>query len=245
MPRVSDHFVKSAIRLLRQSTTVPNTSNTRAFTSSVWFIVFPFDAKPAGFVIARSACDEAIQILLAAFWTASLSLARTVGLQHLPVLNESQIIRDLVIERAGLRIVRLRQPIDAAGTRRLGLAINLFDQCAPQSEAARILRHIEVLKIAVAIMCPGRTMEQVMCDAEQPAVEIAAQRKQRLVRIVKPRPGGVADLLRQRRPVESEVTRPKRVPRLALVFANCTDQEIGAHGLLNRDGICRVAGARP
>src|SRR6185369_2180221 len=33
MPRVSDHLVKSAIRLERQSTTVPNTSNTRAFTA--------------------------------------------------------------------------------------------------------------------------------------------------------------------------------------------------------------------
>src|ERR1700716_624809 len=33
MPRVSDHLVKSAIRLVRQSTTVPNTSNTSAFTA--------------------------------------------------------------------------------------------------------------------------------------------------------------------------------------------------------------------
>src|SRR5258708_6551858 len=33
MPRLSDHFVKSAIRLVRQSTTVPNTSNTIALTA--------------------------------------------------------------------------------------------------------------------------------------------------------------------------------------------------------------------
>src|SRR6266404_260235 len=33
MPRFSDHLVKSAIRLDRQSTTVPNTSNTSAFTA--------------------------------------------------------------------------------------------------------------------------------------------------------------------------------------------------------------------
>src|SRR5215469_8964569 len=32
MPRVSPHLVKSLIRLVRQSTTVPNTSNTSAFT---------------------------------------------------------------------------------------------------------------------------------------------------------------------------------------------------------------------
>src|ERR1700736_5611717 len=35
MPRFSDHLVKSAIRLLRQSTTVPNTSNTSAFTAEI------------------------------------------------------------------------------------------------------------------------------------------------------------------------------------------------------------------
>src|SRR4051794_23976542 len=35
MPRVCDHLVKSAIRLLRQSTTVPNTSNTSAFTAEI------------------------------------------------------------------------------------------------------------------------------------------------------------------------------------------------------------------
>src|SRR5260370_4734275 len=35
MPRVSAHSVKSAIRLERQSTTVPNTSNTSAFTAEI------------------------------------------------------------------------------------------------------------------------------------------------------------------------------------------------------------------
>src|SRR6476469_3334039 len=33
MPDVFDHFEKSLIRLVRQSTTVPNTSNTSAFTA--------------------------------------------------------------------------------------------------------------------------------------------------------------------------------------------------------------------
>src|ERR1700676_1228526 len=35
MPRSSAHLVKSATRLLRQSTTVPNTSNTSAFTAEI------------------------------------------------------------------------------------------------------------------------------------------------------------------------------------------------------------------
>src|ERR1700745_2974840 len=42
MPRVSPHFVKSLIRLVRQSTTVPNTSNTSAFTADMSDMLTPF-----------------------------------------------------------------------------------------------------------------------------------------------------------------------------------------------------------
>src|SRR3954454_1900203 len=42
MPRCSPHLVKSAIRLVRQSTTVPNTSNTSAFTAETSDMVAPF-----------------------------------------------------------------------------------------------------------------------------------------------------------------------------------------------------------
>src|SRR6478752_26097 len=42
MPRVFDHLVKSAIRLVRQSTTVPNTSNTSAFTAEISDMFSPF-----------------------------------------------------------------------------------------------------------------------------------------------------------------------------------------------------------
>src|SRR3981189_2504745 len=57
-------------------------------------------------------------------------------LKDLPVLNESQIVRDLVIQRAGLRVARLRQPIHPARAGRLGLAVDLFDQGPPKPAAA-------------------------------------------------------------------------------------------------------------
>src|SRR6516164_9973277 len=41
MPRLSDHPVKSLIRLVRQSTTVPNTSNTSAFTAETSDMIAP------------------------------------------------------------------------------------------------------------------------------------------------------------------------------------------------------------
>src|SRR4051812_19961142 len=59
MPRVCDHLAKSAIRLLRQSTTVPNTSNTSAFTAEISDMV----ASPF-FVIAQLSqhhCEEPLR----------------------------------------------------------------------------------------------------------------------------------------------------------------------------------------
>src|SRR6516164_6858636 len=48
MPRLSDHPVKSLIRLVRQSTTVPNTSNNSAFTAETSDMIAPFfPALPA------------------------------------------------------------------------------------------------------------------------------------------------------------------------------------------------------
>src|SRR6202051_1051788 len=45
MPRVPAHLVKSAIRLERQSTTVPNTSNTSAFTAEISDMFDPFQTS--------------------------------------------------------------------------------------------------------------------------------------------------------------------------------------------------------
>src|ERR1043166_5563921 len=149
----------------------------------------------------------------------ALRAPRNDSLENFPVLDESEIIGDLVIERAGLRVARLGQPVHPAGARRLGLAVNLLDQRAANAPAAGVLGDEQVLEIAVAVMRPGRAMEQVMRNAEQPAVDIAAERKQRLVRIVKPRPCEVADLLRQRRLVEREIAGPQRIPGLPFVLA--------------------------
>src|SRR5690242_4820493 len=60
MPRLLPHLVKSSIRLVRQSTTVPNTSNTSAFTFEVSNMFF---SNPSGMVrgirrgISRSGFD--------------------------------------------------------------------------------------------------------------------------------------------------------------------------------------------
>jgi hypothetical protein len=55
MPEVSDHLVKSLMRLVRQSTTVPNTSNTSAFTADTSDMrASPFSFRHSGARGARA-----------------------------------------------------------------------------------------------------------------------------------------------------------------------------------------------
>jgi hypothetical protein len=51
-------------------------------------------------------------------------------------------------------------------------------------------------------------MKQIVGEPGQLAVDITAERKHRFVRIVKPHPGEIADVLRQRGLVEGEIARP-------------------------------------
>src|SRR3954470_19380719 len=117
------------------------------------------------------------------------------ALKNFPVLDESEIVRDLVVQRAGLRVAGLRQPVPPAGAGGLRFPVDLLDQRAPHAVAARSFGDEQVLQIAIAVMRPGRAMKQIMGDAGELAVDVAAERKQRLVGIVKPTPGEIADLL--------------------------------------------------
>src|SRR6476646_11279519 len=83
MPRVSDHLVKSAIRLVRQSTTVPNTSNTSAFTAEVSDMLDPVCfvcsfrvryARP-GMIVAKAS----IQVKLVQLTMLGLDVAHGAG----------------------------------------------------------------------------------------------------------------------------------------------------------------------
>src|SRR4051812_7416203 len=107
MPRFSDHFVKSSIRLVRQSTQVPNTSNTSAFTPEIYDMSAPCSCY----------CSS---------W-----------LKHLAVLDEPEIVRNRVVERACPRVIRLRKPIDAARTRCPCPVVDRLDQRPSEPPAAR------------------------------------------------------------------------------------------------------------
>src|SRR5580704_754863 len=128
MPRLSDHLVKSAIRLVRQSTTVPNTSNTKAFTAEI----SDMSCSPVFLVIhdAQLRIVDGPKSGISRFWVQCFALPRNGGIvsKHLAILDEPEIVGNLVIESTRLRVARLRQPIDTARIRRLGLLVNCLDQ---------------------------------------------------------------------------------------------------------------------
>src|SRR5439155_25386256 len=121
---------------------------------------------------------------------------------------EAKVVGNRNIKRPSLRITVLRQPIAAPCTRRSGLVVHRLDQRSPQSTAARLLYDEQVFQIAVAVGSPGRTMKEVVREPHELAIDIAAERKHRLVRVVKPHPRKIAGVPGKVRLVEREVTRP-------------------------------------
>src|SRR5476651_1472407 len=108
MPRVFDHLVKSAIRLERQSTTVPNTSNTSAFTAEIsdMFASNPFSCTTYSGHSGMRHLAQARNPYSDASMDSGFALRapRNDDLQHLSVLNEAEIVGNLVIERARRRV---------------------------------------------------------------------------------------------------------------------------------------------
>src|SRR5258706_9794442 len=180
MPRFSPHPVKSAIRLVRQSTTVPNTTNPSAFPAEISDMFAPL----------------------------LLSLIGGPRSKHLAVLDESEIVGNLVVERPRLRVARLRQPIDAARIRRLGLLVDRLDQRPSQPSTPSSLCDKKIFQVAIAVRSPGRAMKQVVRDPHQFAVDITPQCEERFIRIMESLPGEIADLLRQRGFVERQIACP-------------------------------------
>src|SRR6266436_2253489 len=86
MPRVSDHLVKSLIRLVRQSTTVPNTSNTSAFTAEMSDMLAPCFLF-LSFRGARSANPESRDSGSGATHHPGMTALIQVEFLHLPVLR--------------------------------------------------------------------------------------------------------------------------------------------------------------
>src|ERR1700738_1680517 len=141
MPRAAAHFVKSAIRLERQSTTVPNTAKTNAFTagaSGITLMAHPvYRSKMFRFCHPGMRLAQALSKINPASHP-SHQLSQPTP-KHLAILHEPGIVGDLVIEDTCLCVGRLRQPVHGARARRLGRLLPRFDQSGPPSKPTSAL----------------------------------------------------------------------------------------------------------
>src|ERR1700687_4640471 len=80
---------------------------------------------------------------------------------YLAVLNKAEIVSNLVVENTRLRVARLRQPIDAARIRRLGLVVNCLDQRPSQPPPPCGSCDKLSFQIAISVWSPGRAMKEV------------------------------------------------------------------------------------
>src|SRR5665213_756579 len=152
MPRAAPHSVKSAIRLERQSTTVPNTSNTRAFTFDTSDII----ALPALSSFRDGSQDQTrnLEIPRCAIVHLRFDASHRSGMtslcsKYLSILNETKILGDLIEENAGLRIGGVGQPVHPVGAGRFRASVDRLDQRPSDAEAARAVVDEQILQIAV------------------------------------------------------------------------------------------------
>src|SRR6266550_5074324 len=143
MPRVFDHLVKSLIRLVRQSTTVPNTSNTNAFTAAISDMLTPFFSFGSSF---RG--DANGSGLLAGPMTGSASNPESRGSGF--ALRAPR--NDVVLLNCARPLRALRRKIVAVGLAQLDLA-----QLAGRSHRHLVenpdhLRHLEAAQRLAAVL---------------------------------------------------------------------------------------------
>src|SRR5882724_5587318 len=106
--------------------------------------------------------------------------------KHLAILHGTSVLGHLIVENTRLRIAGLRQPVHPAGA----------------------FRDKQILQITVIARGPARSVEEILDDAGQLAVDISAEQEHRLIRIMKSLPGNIAGAGRERGLVEGDIAVP-------------------------------------
>src|SRR3954454_17207146 len=182
MPRCPPHLVKSAIRLLRQSTTVPKTSNTSAFTAEISDMV-----RSVSFAVAFE---------FAGFAHISEPRARS---ELFPVLDEARPFGDLIVQFLRRLIRFVRHPVESACS---GLASGGFDganQGTSRSASSHRRLHEQIFEVAVAQGSPSRAMQQVVSYPNQLSIALGDERAETLERIEESPPRCICYLRCERR----------------------------------------------
>src|SRR5262245_14213436 len=84
--------------------------------------------------------------------------------EKLPILDEARALRHLVVERAGIGIGLVGQPVDPARASRARPLLDRRDQRAAEPQIARAFSHEQVLQIAVVADGPARAVKEIVHD---------------------------------------------------------------------------------
>src|SRR5262245_26760762 len=104
--------------------------------------------------------------------------------EQLAILNETRSLRHLVIEDAGGRVALLREPIHTACTALARIFFHSVDQGPADTKITRIRSDEQILQVAVITDCPARAVKQIVHDAGKLAVDVSAEQKHRLGRVM-------------------------------------------------------------
>src|ERR1700704_666562 len=168
--------------------------------------------------------------------------------KKLTILDEAGTLRQPVVERAGVRIGLMGEPVDAARARGPCSVLDRQDQRASEPKIARAFGDEQILEIAVIAGRPARTVEEVVHDAAEALAQIGTEHLHRLRRIVQAAPGHGRGLIGDHDLVERLVALPQRLPVGALIRTDRAYRRIGCgHGrpaigerlrsLLRRSGV--------
>src|SRR4029078_9909558 len=86
--------------------------------------------------------------------------------EQFAVLDETRSIGQLVVKRTRGYIVFFGEPIDAARAGGSRDCLDSSDEFGPDTFAARLCRHKQILQIAIVASSPARSMVEVMRDAD-------------------------------------------------------------------------------
>src|SRR5688572_8045908 len=144
------------------------------------------------------------------------------------VLDEAAMARHLVVQQPGGRVAVVGQPIDLGRAGLVGRVIDRVDQLARDAGAPAARIDEQVVEIAGGVHQPGRAVEQVVREADEPAVALGDQAIDRFLLVEETIPGGARRVLGNARAIELLIALPQGQPSFEIRVAHGADDRIVA-----------------
>src|SRR6476620_6092648 len=131
--------------------------------------------------------------------------------QFLSVLHEAPPLRDLIIELLRCLVGFVRHPVEPACAGVTGHGLDRRNQLTPRATAAGRRFDEEIFEVAVANLCPGRAMQQIMREADQPSAALGYESAEGFERIEETPPRRVGDIGGKAGLIEGQIALPQRL----------------------------------